>query len=379
MLGSDVRNLVGWRLVTVCAGWGVFWGAWSGLLPAIKEQLGASTADLGLALTAVSIGAIPAMMVTGRLARGRESLVLALSMAGLAAVAVVLGFISEPWVLALALLILGVASGSVDVALNMATARGERVTGRRLFQPVHAAFPVAVIVAAPAAGFARDLGMSTPAVLTCAAALVLAAGLAAVRLPLGPPTQQEDNEKKPRPGLWGIGVVLGLLGACLLIVENAVEQWSAILLEDHLSAGPVLAAAAPATYMAALTTGRLIAQALPTLTTRTLFLIAGLGGSSGIILAGLATTPWLSLTGFGLSGLAFAPLMPAILSDAGTRDTTGAIVTTVSVVSYTGFVISPLAVAALTLGLPLPYALACLGVLGLPLLTVAIRPITQRD
>ncbi|WP_170321774.1 MFS transporter [Acrocarpospora pleiomorpha] len=357
----------------------MFWGAWSGLLPAIKEQLGASTADLGLALTAVSIGAIPAMMVTGRLARGRESLVLALSMAGLAAVAVVLGFISEPWVLALALLILGVASGSVDVALNMATARGERVTGRRLFQPVHAAFPVAVIVAAPAAGFARDLGMSTPAVLTCAAALVLAAGLAAVRLPLGPPTQQEDNEKKPRPGLWGIGVVLGLLGACLLIVENAVEQWSAILLEDHLSAGPVLAAAAPATYMAALTTGRLIAQALPTLTTRTLFLIAGLGGSSGIILAGLATTPWLSLTGFGLSGLAFAPLMPAILSDAGTRDTTGAIVTTVSVVSYTGFVISPLAVAALTLGLPLPYALACLGVLGLPLLTVAIRPITQRD
>ncbi|MEO3862784.1 MFS transporter [Acrocarpospora sp. B8E8] len=373
-----MRNLVGWRLVTVCAGWGVFWGAWSGLLPAIKEQLGASTADLGLALTAVSIGAIPAMMITGRLARGRESLVLALSMAGLAAVAVVLGFISEPWVLALALLILGVTSGSVDVALNMATARAERVTGRRLFQPVHAAFPVAVIVAAPAAGFARDLGMSTPAVLTCAATLVLTAGLAAVRLPLGPPTQQ-DNEKKPRPGLWGIGVILGLLGACLLIVENAVEQWSAILLEDHLGAGPVLAAAAPATYMAALTTGRLIAQALPTLTTRTLFLIAGLGGSIGIILAGLATTPWLSLAGFALSGLAFAPLMPAILSDAGTHDTTGAVVTTVSVVSYTGFVISPLAVAALSLGLPLPYALACLGVLGLPLLTAAIRPITQRD
>jgi Sec-independent protein secretion pathway component TatC len=130
--------------------------------------------------------------------------------------------------------------------------------------------------------------------------------------------------------------------------------------------------------MAALTVGRLIAQALPTLTTRTLFLVAGLGGSSGIVLAGLATTPWVSLAGFGLSGLAFAPLMPAILSDAGTRDTTGAVVTTVSVVSYTGFVISPLAVAALTLELPLPAALACLGVLGLPLLIAGFRRFWSR-
>ncbi|GAA0377303.1 MFS transporter [Acrocarpospora corrugata] len=369
--GLERVNGVGLRLVVVCAGWGVFWGAWSGLLPAIKDQLGASTADLGLALVAISVGAIPAMPVAGRLARGRESLVLAVSMAGLAATAVVLGFISEPWLFAAMLLVLGVASGSVDVALNMATARGERVTGSRLFQPVHAAFPVAVIVAAPAAGFARDLGLSTAAVLGCAAALVLAAGAAVVRLPLGDTVP--DPDKKARPGRWGIGVVLGLLGACLLIVENAVEQWSAILLEDYLSAGPVLAAAAPATYMAALTIGRLIAQALPALTMRTLFLIAGLGGSAGIVVAGLATTPWVSLAGFGLSGLTFAPLMPAILSDAGTRDTTGAVVTTVSVVSYAGFVISPLAVAALTLRLPLSTALACLGVLGLPLLIPALR------
>ncbi|GIH24486.1 hypothetical protein Aph01nite_27960 [Acrocarpospora phusangensis] len=375
MLGGLVRERVsgvGGRLVVVCAGWGVFWGAWAGLLPAIKAQLGASTADLGLALTAVSVGAIPAMMVTGRLARGRESLVLALSMAGLAAVASLLGFVTAPWTLAVALLVVGVTSGSVDVALNMATARGERVTGRRLFQPVHAAFPVAVIVAAPAAGFARDLGLSTAAVLACAAAVVLATGLAAVRLPLGLP-DAGDPAEKARAGLWGVGVVFGLLGACLLIVENAVEQWSAILLEDYRAAGPVLAAAAPAAYMAALTVGRLIAQAVPTRTSRPLFLIAGLGGSSGIVLAGLAASPWASLAGFALAGLAFGPLMPAILSDAGARDTTGAVVTTVSTVSYAGFVASPLAVAALTTGLALPAALACLGVLGLPLLLAAAR------
>jgi MFS family permease len=359
-------------LIVVCAAWGVFWGSWSALLPAVKEQLGASTAELGLALAATPVGAIPAMVLAGRLARGRERGGLMASVALFALSVAALGQVTTPPQLAVALLAVGATSGALDVTLNMATGRAERESGRRLFQPVHAAFPVAVIAAAPATGLARDLGAGPHAVLAVAAALVLASAATLIALPLGrglPATAGDGGGRR-----WRAALVLGLLAAGVLAIENAVEQWSVLLLEDHRGASALLAGAAPAAYMAALTAGRLAAQALPLLTNRTLYAVAGIGGGAGIVLAALATTPPLSLAGFALTGLALGPLVPALLSRAAADDHTGALVSALSAISYTGFVASPLLVAALTAWLGLPAALAALGVLAVPLLLMAARP-----
>ena len=48
---------------------GSFWGAWAALMPDLKAQVGATDAELGLALLFAGIGAIPAMLVAGRLWR----------------------------------------------------------------------------------------------------------------------------------------------------------------------------------------------------------------------------------------------------------------------------------------------------------------------
>ncbi|MEV6346515.1 hypothetical protein [Actinoplanes sp. NPDC051851] len=101
-------------LIVVCGVWGVFWGAWGALLPAVQDRIGGTLGDLGPALVAIPVGAIPAMAFAGRLARGRER-------------------------------------GALDVCLNMAVARADR----RSFQRVHAAFPVAVVVTAPLVGVVR--------------------------------------------------------------------------------------------------------------------------------------------------------------------------------------------------------------------------------
>ncbi|WP_084963268.1 MFS transporter [Thermoactinospora rubra] len=353
-------------LIVVCAAWGVFWGSWAALLPAVKDQLGTSTAGLGLALFTVPVGAIPAMALTGRLARGRERTALALSTAAFALSILAAAPASTPLTLGLALLLVGACSGALDVALNMATGRAERESGRRLFQPVHAAFPVAVIVAAPATGLVRELGLGIPAVLGAISVLVLAAALSLARLPMGaepPPPPPPGKAARRRDGL-----ALGALAACVLIIENAVEQWSVLLLEEHRGAGTVLAGTAPAAYMLSLTAGRLIVQAAPRITAATLHLVAALGGGGGIALAGLAPTSWLSLAGFSLTGLALGPLVPAMLSRAAAADPQGRLVSAVSTVSYTGFVVSPLLVAALSAWLTLPWALAALGLLAVPLL-----------
>ena len=352
-------------LIAVSAAWGGFWGSWSALLPAIKEQLGASPAELGLALSAVPVGAIPAMAVAGRLAGGRERTAL-IAVTGTFALSVVaIAPAGSSTALGLTLLLVGMTSGALDVALNMATGRAEREHGRRLFQQVHAAFPLAVIIAAPATGLARSLGAGTGTVLVATAALVLAASasLPALRLGRGRPATGEAGGTRR----WTVAIVLGGLTACALIIENSIEQWSVLLLEDQRGASTLVSSAAPAVYMAALTVGRVAAQALPRFTLRTFYLVGGVGGLAGMALAGLGGSVVASMAGFALTGLALGPLVPAVLSRAAADDASGVLVSTVSAISYTGFVISPLLVAALTGWFGLPGALAALGLLAVPL------------
>ncbi len=365
-------------LIAVCAAWGVFWGSWSALLPAVKEQLGASTAELGLALIGTPVGAIPVMALVGRLATGRERAALCTATVVFALSVVSIGRVGSPAQLGVALVVVGATSGALDVTLNMATGRAERESGRRLFQPVHAAFPVAVIAAAPATGLARELGAGTQTVLLAIGAIVVLSALSLTALSLGGgPAAAHGGGVRRRH--WTAVLLLGGLLAGVLTIENAVEQWSVLLLEEHRGAPVLLASAAPAVYMTALTVGRLIAQALPRLTVRALYGVAGVGGGGGIALAGLAGSPPLILVGFALTGLTLGPLVPALLSRAAADDPSGALVSGVSAVSYTGFVLSPLLVAALSAWLGLPGAFVCLGVLALPPLAMAVLARPEHD
>lgn len=64
--------------------------------------------------------------------------------------------------------------------------------------------------------------------------------------------------------------------------------------------------------------------------------------------------------------------MPALLSRGAATDPGGGVVSVVTTTSYAGFVGSPLIVAGLTAWMTLPSAMACLGLLALPLLVVAV-------
>lgn len=371
---ADRRRSPGPLLIAVGAVWGVFWGAWAGLLPAVKDQIGATTGDLGLALVAVPVGAIPAMALTGRFARGRERQALAAVTVAFAAAVAPLAAVSSPVALGGVLAVVGMASGALDVCLNMTTARAERDTGRRLFQPVHAAFPVAVVVAAPLAGIARQLGADLPVILLTVAAVVASVGVLTPRLPLDPtaPTAPTNGPKSRLGPGWWLGFGVGALGACMLIVENAIEQWSALLLEDFRHAPPVVASSGPAVYYLALTGGRLLAQAMPRLGTRAILAIGAVGGGLGIVSAALLPTAALTLTCIVITGLAFGPLMPALFSHIAGYDSDGSVVAVATTTSYSGFLVSPLMVATLTGFTALPGAVACLGVLALPLLGAAV-------
>ena len=53
------------RVLVGFAAFGVFWGAWGAVLPALQQRSGADDGKLGLALVVLGLGALVSMRATG--------------------------------------------------------------------------------------------------------------------------------------------------------------------------------------------------------------------------------------------------------------------------------------------------------------------------
>ncbi|GAB2914063.1 MFS transporter [Streptomyces mayteni] len=367
-------------LLAVAGSWGLFWGGWAPLIPQIKNDLGLSDQELGLALFAVPVGAVPAMLLTGRLARRFGHRVLPVVTAIFAGSVFVVGLAPDRVTFTAALLLVGGASGAIEVALNATTAAHEARDGARLFNKVHAVTPLVMVLAAPSVGLARELGASKLAVLTVIALLVAASAALAVD-PEGwrePEPTGADRRRQPTRGprlITGPLLVIGAIGAVVLFMENAVEQWGAIHLEDQLDTGPLLASFGPAAYMAGLSGGRMLAQWRGArLGERTLVTLGGALGGLGIAGAAMAGTPAVALVGFAIAGIGLAPVLPTLLAAAGRAAGQGqraTIISAVTTASYAGFLSSPPLVGSLAGWLSLPTALGLVAAGGLLVILAA--------
>jgi MFS family permease len=355
-------------LLAVSTSWGLFWGGWAALIPQVKADLALTDQQLGLALFAVPVAAVPSMLFAGRLAQRLAQHTLPL-VTGVFAVGCLLVGIA-PSILAFtgALLVVGGASGAIEVALNATTAAREARDGSRLFNKVHAATPLAMLLAAPAVGLARELGASAVAILAVIALLVAASAVMAIdrqdwRGSGGTPAVAGGGRRL----LSGLMLLVGCVGATVLLMENAVEQWGAVHLEQRFAAGPLMASLGPACYMAGLSGGRMLAQWRgDRLSERALVLTGGLSAAVGLGLAALALHPLMVLSGFGLAGMGLAPVIPTLLGAAG-RSAPGrhrsAVISMITVIFYAGFLASPPIVGTLAgwFGLPAVLGLVATG------------------
>src|SRR5688500_15314482 len=74
---------------------GLFWGGWAALVPAVQAAVGASKGELGLALLFVAVGSVPAMLLTGRELDRRGTRILPLLLAAFAAATVLPAFVGS--------------------------------------------------------------------------------------------------------------------------------------------------------------------------------------------------------------------------------------------------------------------------------------------
>jgi MFS family permease len=132
---------------------------WGASIPALRAQAGVSDGELGTALLFVGAGALPAMLLAGRLVdrwggRATGSLLVVLAGAGV----LVAGAAHDLLSLSAALAGLGAASGAADVAINSTAGSAQRATGRPVLSRAHATFSAGVVVASLLTGAGRALG-----------------------------------------------------------------------------------------------------------------------------------------------------------------------------------------------------------------------------
>ena len=341
---------------------GVFWGAWSAVLPAVERQAGVRDGVLGLALGALAVSAVPAMPLAGRLVdRVGARWALPGAMLVFALVTPLTGLATGTRSLVAAMVVLGAATGVLDVVLNTATAGWERNTGRPLMSTAHGLFSVGVLAGSAAAGLARQGGADVLVILFAVMGLV---GMTLARQPL----YRRPASEAAAAGLRGSRAVLlglGILTACAFLFEDAVQSWSALHLERGLGASPGISGLGPALFAGSMAVGRLSGGRLGARFSQER-LLAGCAvvAAAGVLVVALAGNQAVALLGLVLAGAGTSILAPVLYTAVGTRAAAGrqgADLATVTALGYLGFVAGPPLVGGLSASTTLPIALACLA------------------
>lgn len=338
------------QVVSLFAAYGVaglFWGAFAASAPEFQARAGLDAAGFGLALGAMPLTGLPAMQVFGRLLHRIEPLAIPIALGFFALGLVMLGLSRGMAGFVAALMVLGGASGALDIALNNRTARVEEATGLRLFNRTHALFPFAMLLASAGTGLVRDAGLAAAplfaglaVVFVAAAALEWGAGRGAS--PAAPLAGSGPARRAP----LGFGLaVLAAIAALGAFQEASSQAWAAIFVETARGGSAAQGGLAAAAFIVGLSLGRLGAHELehrlpPVATVR----LAALLGAAGF--AGLAADlpPGLLLPVFLLAGIGVGPVEPAVfraVSRQGPAEGRGPRLATVTGVAYLGYLLSP--------------------------------------
>jgi len=363
---------------------GFLFAGWVVRIPAVKEQVGASAGDLGLALLGVSAGAVATMLLAGGLCRRFGSPRVTVVTGVLLSLSVVLpSLVHSPLALGLVLLVFGVGYGGLNVGMNSLALEVVDALRRPVMPGFHAAYSLGGLAGAGLGGLLAPHLPPTPHLLLLVPAGLLATAVAgrvllahpvprADRLPSGGAADEASDgasalrREGARRGGGGRGLVavFGLIALCTAYGEGALAEWGALHIEQDLHAGPGIAAAGYAAVALAMAAGRLLGTAaLERLGPTTCVVAGGLLACGGMLLGALAPFLWLVLLGFALTGLGLANIFPVAIARAGAISGPSG-VAVASTLGYGGMLVGPVCIGFLAEGFGLPRALTTVAALA---------------
>jgi MFS family permease len=351
---------------------GFAFATWVSRIPAVQQSLNLSAGSLGLALAGIGGGSLVSMPLTGWLiARvgSRPITTIATLACGVTVIAPVLA--SNVAVLGVALFLFGAALGSMDVAMNAQGVELEQQYHRPIMAGFHAFYSLGGMSGAAIGGVIAARAVTVGQHFTIAGVLLLA--LAAAALPLLITTPPPAPHARAPLRVSSTLVALCVLGACIMVCEGAMADWTPVYLESVLRTGPGLAAAGYAVFSGAMTIGRLTGDWLTMRLGRvTIVQVGSALAASGLVAALLFDHVAVALAGFICVGAGFSTIIPLVFSAAGRLDegSAGPGLAAVTTAGYIGLLCGPPVIGFLAEQTSLRFALGTavvLAVCGVPL------------
>ena len=308
---------------------GAVLSSWAPRIPLVKERLGLLDSEFGIALLGIALGAVPAMLVTARiLRRVRDTALCAITTiafpAALPAISITTGLES----LTTVLIILGAASGGLDVAMNALATRLQALWRFPVLGRLHGAYSLGVLCGTASAVVATRLNLSIGTHFTAVSTILLIAAIAAltVLLPRAPhasaPAMSAVDDADPAPRGRTVShrlpISIGVIAIGGFLLEGLITDWSALLLRRDLNADPTIAASVLSLFSIAMFLSRSLSDAVLRRTgARKIVLIAAVVIATSTPLAiAIASVP-LVVVSLTITGLCVGPMFPLALAQAG--------------------------------------------------------------
>jgi fucose permease len=331
---------------------GLAFASWIARLPAVRDGLGLTPAQLGLLLLCGSGGAFVALPTAGPLVQRFTAARVVVGggvvvAAGLAAVAASTTTGIVP-LAALGLLATGLGIATWDVAMNVEGAAVEHRLGRTLMPRLHAGFSVGTVAGALLGAGAAAIGLPVSAQLLATAAVVLVTLAVAVRAFL--PVAAEDTRAQQARG-FGVRqawreprtLLVGLFTLAFALTEGIANDWLALALTDGHGTSDAVGALGFGAFVTAMTLARTFGGALLERYGRAAVLRAlGALAAAGLLLVVAGPSLGWVVAGALLWGVGASLGFPVGMSAAADDPERAAVrVSVVSSVAYTAFLAGP--------------------------------------
>ena len=254
---------------------GFAFASWASRIPAVRDHLGLTSADLGLVLLSIAGGSVVSLPITGWVIHRFSTRTTVAGTASLLCVGLVvigIGYLTGVAVVVVGLFLLGFGNGAWDVAMNVQGAGVERRLGRAIMPRFHAGYSFGTVIGALVGAVMEALGVPVAVHLGAVAVLTSGLVLAAVRHYLAddePATadEQDDVDVRRGPGVFARWreprtLLIGVFVLAFAFAEGTGNDWISIAMIDGYHVHAAVGTLAYATFLAAMTGGRWVGPAL---------------------------------------------------------------------------------------------------------------------
>jgi len=357
---------------------GVVGGSLVPRLPAFKDHLHLTDGQIGFALLMFAVGAIAGSgLARVVLSRGSRAWVRVFTVV-LCVLLIPVGLAANLAELVVAMFVLGVCGGFIDVLENAQAAEVERDARRPMLNGFHGFWSLGTVIGSVAAGAAAYFNV--PPVEQFVVVALIVAPLSVPLMRAVPNTSggaEPAHEGATRRLMTRSAALVAALVFSAIIVEVGGADWNALYLREYGHASQGLAAVGFAGFSLAMMAVRFRAHRLTARTSATTVarlgaLLAAIGFGIAIALPAVPS----AIFGFVLVGTGVAVLVPLAFSAGANLGSSGTALSLVASAAYAGSVVAPGLIGNVAdhLGLRLALGIPLAAALLVAMLAAWLRP-----